>query len=292
MYENLFALDRGSYVGKKKPKVDCILCSIIKNDPKVFTRKIEQNDKTLVIMNIFPYSPGHLQAIPINHVEDLGELKDDELKALLKTTKRSIFLCRKVMRPDGFNLGINLGKAGASIPHLHIQIVPRYLKEPEIKDQEEIHRIYLKTGLSVKTELCDEETFEGKECLKDREYIVNEDKDTFAFAYEKPYNRGHTVVSPKKHYRRFEDLPDDLVFKLFKNVIEIEKTIKEEYNPVGINIGINEGNIPYASEHLMLHMVPRFEPESGFMEIIANTRVSIESLDTTTRRLRSRLHRI
>jgi Diadenosine tetraphosphate (Ap4A) hydrolase and other HIT family hydrolases len=75
----------------------------------------------------------------------------------------------------------------------------------------------------VKTGLCDEETFERKEFLKDREYIVNEDKDTFTFAYEKPYNRGHTVVSPKKHYGRFEDLPDDLVFKLFKNVIEIEK---------------------------------------------------------------------
>ncbi len=80
------------------------------------------------LLNSFPYNGGHLMAVPYKQVHDLAGLTEDELLDLFKLTRRCIAALTTVMKPDGFNVGINLGKvAGAGIAeHLHVHIVPRW----------------------------------------------------------------------------------------------------------------------------------------------------------------------
>ncbi|SHL23233.1 Diadenosine tetraphosphate (Ap4A) hydrolase [Desulfatibacillum alkenivorans DSM 16219] len=85
-------------------------------------------DQTMVVMNKFPYSNGHLLVCPIRHVSRLDQLSMQEMGILTKTVEQSIEILKKVMNPDGFNVGLNLGKvAGAGVEeHLHFHIVPRW----------------------------------------------------------------------------------------------------------------------------------------------------------------------
>jgi len=79
-------------------------------------------------MNIFPYNTGHLQVLPLRHVETFEELTEKEIASLFVMVRRCVRLLRKVLNPDGFNIGVNIGGdvAGASIAHLHVHIVPRF----------------------------------------------------------------------------------------------------------------------------------------------------------------------
>jgi len=81
------------------------------------------------LLNTYPYTGGHLLVVPYKQTPDLNELTDEELAALLKLTRRCQNALLEVMKPDGFNIGMNLGKvAGAGVlEHLHIHIVPRWL---------------------------------------------------------------------------------------------------------------------------------------------------------------------
>ena len=83
---------------------------------------------TLVVMNKFPYINGHLLAAPVRHVAGLDALEPDEGRDLLLTVERSVAILKRVMAPEGFNIGLNLGQvAGAGIEqHLHFHIVPRW----------------------------------------------------------------------------------------------------------------------------------------------------------------------
>jgi ATP adenylyltransferase len=83
---------------------------------------------SFVIMNLYPYNNGHLLIVPFTHESEVDGLPEAELADLMKTTQASVKILKQAMRPDGFNIGINIGKtAGAGIPeHLHVQIVPRW----------------------------------------------------------------------------------------------------------------------------------------------------------------------
>jgi ATP adenylyltransferase len=81
-----------------------------------------------VLINRFPYTNGHLLISPRRHVAELDQLTDDEGLDLHRQTSRAIELLRDVMNPQGYNVGINLGRAaGAGVPgHLHQHVVPRW----------------------------------------------------------------------------------------------------------------------------------------------------------------------
>ena len=80
------------------------------------------------LLNTYPYTGGHLMIVPYKQVPDFNGLTDDELCDLLRLTRRCQNALTRVMKPDGFNIGVNLGKvAGAGIlEHLHIHVVPRW----------------------------------------------------------------------------------------------------------------------------------------------------------------------
>ena len=134
--ENLFkkhlqAQDKFDYVtGKAKPKVDCILCSIIKDSKEVKSLKLYQDGIGAVSLNLYPYNPGHLMVFPIRHVIDFRDLTDKEILHLSDLIKKSQNMLSELYNLEGFNIGMNIGNfSGASILHLHIHIVPRYKNE-------------------------------------------------------------------------------------------------------------------------------------------------------------------
>jgi ATP adenylyltransferase len=94
------------------------------------TNLVIARDRTCyALLNRFPYTGGHLMVVPYKQVRDMNGLTDEELTDLMKLTRRCQNVLTQIMKPDGFNIGINLGKvAGAGIlEHLHIHIVPRWL---------------------------------------------------------------------------------------------------------------------------------------------------------------------
>jgi ATP adenylyltransferase len=103
----------------------CVFCKAlsVQDDLTLFKGR-----QTMVVMNKYPYINGHLLVAPVRHVSALHELGQDEMGQLLSTVERSIGVLKQVMRPEGFNVGLNLGKvAGAGIEeHLHFHIVPRW----------------------------------------------------------------------------------------------------------------------------------------------------------------------
>ena len=128
--ECLHAPWRIEYIlGPKSPAGDLSLFAQIgqsSDDEKNYV--VARSRSCYALLNTYPYTGGHLMAVPYKQVAGLGDLNDDELLDLMKLTQRCQEALTQVMKPHGFNVGINLGSAaGAGIAeHLHIHIVPRW----------------------------------------------------------------------------------------------------------------------------------------------------------------------
>ena len=92
------------------------------------SRVLAREDLGYVVLNRYPYSPGHVLVIPSRHVGDLEAVGDEEILALQRLLQRSVKALREEYAPHGFNIGMNLGRvAGAGVPdHLHWHVVPRW----------------------------------------------------------------------------------------------------------------------------------------------------------------------
>ena len=124
----LWAPWRMEYILSEEEVNTCIFCpgENREQDPErliLFVGRL-----TLVIMNKFPYINGHLLVAPVRHVPDLASLSDEEMLDLMKMVRNTVDVLKKVMSPDGFNVGLNMGKvAGAGVEaHMHFHIVPRW----------------------------------------------------------------------------------------------------------------------------------------------------------------------
>ena len=104
----------------------CVFCEI--RDGAEDERVLAVSDLGYVVLNKFPYNPGHLMIVPNRHVGDLADLYPEEHLALQELLARSQQALRTAADPHGFNIGMNLGRvAGAGIPdHLHWHLIPRW----------------------------------------------------------------------------------------------------------------------------------------------------------------------
>ena len=119
-----------SYARGTRPDVDCILCAVARGDPKVDNLVVYQEQGYFVTLNLYPYNPGHVMVAPEKHIEDIREFTDVDTLEMHRLEVLALNVLEQVYRPSGFNVGYNLGDgSGASIPHLHLQIVPRYRTE-------------------------------------------------------------------------------------------------------------------------------------------------------------------
>lgn len=126
--ERLWAPWRAVYVSKSADRPECIFCAKLQDNRDEENLLLLRREHAFVLMNLYPYNNGHLLVAPNRHVGDVTELTPEEWLEIFTLTKDMVEILRRVMRPDGFNIGINLGKvAGAGIPeHFHVHIVPRW----------------------------------------------------------------------------------------------------------------------------------------------------------------------
>jgi len=139
--DKLWAPWRINYISSNKPQGNglasssqsqlkakgCIFCHAKKsqlNDYIIFKSK-----KSICLLNIYPYNNGHLLISPLRHIADIDLMNEEEILDMFKSLQRAKGLLGKVLKPQGYNLGFNLGRqAGAGITgHLHLHIVPRWV---------------------------------------------------------------------------------------------------------------------------------------------------------------------
>jgi ATP adenylyltransferase len=127
--EQLHAPWRIEYILAPKTEDAGSLFTRIAQSPDDEANYVIARDRTCyALLNTYPYTGGHLLIVPYRQAPDLNGLTDEELADLMKLTRRCQNALTSVMKPDGFNIGLNLGKvAGAGVPgHLHIHVVPRW----------------------------------------------------------------------------------------------------------------------------------------------------------------------
>ena len=152
----LWAPWRIDFIRSEKGK-SCFLCdneqsSDSVEEPLIITR----NKNVFVIMNRYPYNPGHMLISPYRHVGDLTELTSTERAELMETVTQCQVVLKELMEPNGFNIGFNLGvDAGAGVAdHIHMHIVPRWRGDnnfmPVISDTRVVPEALDKTAELVK----------------------------------------------------------------------------------------------------------------------------------------------
>ncbi len=125
--QNLWAPWRSKFVLGKKEH-GCIFCTRLRQRKDKSNLILYRGKRCFIIMNRFPYNAGHLMVAPIRHIGELEKLNQAEMLELLQLSQLCIRLLKKELKPQSFNVGMNLGKiSGAGIAdHLHIHIVPRW----------------------------------------------------------------------------------------------------------------------------------------------------------------------
>ncbi len=126
--QQIWAPWRLQYILSKRPS-ECIFCEEPKQDKDRENLILFRSSHSYIIMNIYPYNNGHLMIVPFRHVFSIVELEDEEMLDIMKMTQFSVNCLKEVFMPEGFNIGLNIGKvAGAGIEeHLHYHIIPRWV---------------------------------------------------------------------------------------------------------------------------------------------------------------------
>ena len=125
--ERLWAPWRIEYVRMEK-REGCIFCELPKEGDDERNLILHRGKYGFIIMNNYPYNPGHVMVAPYRHVGEIEELSMEEWMEIHELISLAIKAIKREMRPQGFNIGVNLGRvAGAGIEgHIHFHIVPRW----------------------------------------------------------------------------------------------------------------------------------------------------------------------
>ncbi|MEL6889987.1 MAG: HIT domain-containing protein [Actinomycetota bacterium] len=135
MLERIWSGWRATYVGSAPSRVDPDAADgsvftrlLTSGEPDEATHILHRGSEVFAILNIHPYTTGHLLVLPYREVADLAELSASETHELWATVTDAVATVRAAYEPDGLNVGVNLGQvAGGSVPtHLHVHVVPRW----------------------------------------------------------------------------------------------------------------------------------------------------------------------
>ncbi|OKY79197.1 MAG: HIT family hydrolase [Candidatus Methanohalarchaeum thermophilum] len=127
--EKLFAPWRREYVKEAKDGTDgCVFCELPEGDDDKDNLILFRGNLNYLVLNKYPYNPGHAMVVPFDHVGDYTQLDEETIKERYSIEKMYIEAARSVFDPDGFNVGMNLGRtAGAGVDdHIHVHLVPRW----------------------------------------------------------------------------------------------------------------------------------------------------------------------
>ena len=127
--ENLWAPWRIPYIRDIEKTDGCFLCHDFAHpEADAENLVVWRTERSLVVLNRFPYNNGHLLVAPARHIADLDETSEEEMLELVKLVRESQRALSMTVHPHGFNVGLNFGRcAGAGLPgHMHIHVVPRW----------------------------------------------------------------------------------------------------------------------------------------------------------------------
>jgi ATP adenylyltransferase len=125
--ERLWAPWRLEYIGTADDQTGCVFCAAVEGDDEE-RLVVHRGPRTIVLLNKFPYSSGHLMVAPQRHVGEFAELEDDEVVEVHRAASAGVGALAQTYGPQGYNLGWNLGRvAGAGVvDHVHLHVVPRW----------------------------------------------------------------------------------------------------------------------------------------------------------------------
>jgi ATP adenylyltransferase len=128
MIQPIWAPWRIEYILSKKGP-GCIFCDKPKEDRDRDNLILYRGRLNFVIMNLYPYNNGHIMVVPYRHLYSILDLSDDEMLEMMKITNLSVTALKEAFHPEGFNIGMNIGRvAGAGIEeHLHLHVIPRWV---------------------------------------------------------------------------------------------------------------------------------------------------------------------
>ncbi len=130
--DKLWSPWRSKYIESFKHKTkdeDCIFCEVLKkNNSNEDSLLIHRGKYSFILLNLYPYNSGHLMVVPNRHIADFRELNGDELSEIMMFVQKSISALEYTIKPQGYNIGVNIGKAaGAGLDaHMHFHLVPRW----------------------------------------------------------------------------------------------------------------------------------------------------------------------
>ncbi|MBC7113475.1 MAG: HIT domain-containing protein [Candidatus Methanomethyliales bacterium] len=124
--KNLWAPWRLAFIIEDK-KDTCIFCEKTRENDDEKNLIFERRGSVFGMLNKYPYNAGHLMIAPYRHVKNIDELTEEEWREILELLRDSIDVLKRTMSPEGFNIGLNVGRAaGAGYDHIHLHVVPRW----------------------------------------------------------------------------------------------------------------------------------------------------------------------
>ncbi|HUA18195.1 MAG TPA: HIT domain-containing protein [Bryobacteraceae bacterium] len=126
--DHLWSPWRYQYVQKTKTGDGCVFCQVAASGDDQDNLLVYRGEQNFVMLNLYPYTTGHVMVVPYQHVDTLEDAARDTLQEMILLVKEAQRHLRSIYRPAGFNLGMNLGEsAGAGIAeHIHMHVLPRW----------------------------------------------------------------------------------------------------------------------------------------------------------------------
>jgi len=129
--ENLWTPWRFHYIKSADAAEGCVFCRIIESPAERDAENlvVHRDSRSFLVLNRYPYTSGHLMVVANRHIRSLTEAEPAELEEIMKLARRAEGILSEIYHPEGFNIGINIGKcAGAGVEgHLHLHLIPRWI---------------------------------------------------------------------------------------------------------------------------------------------------------------------
>jgi ATP adenylyltransferase len=122
---------RYAYVSTAEKASGCVFCDAVNAGDDEKARIVHRGENCFVILNTYPYTPGHVMIVPYAHLDELRKLAPEAAQEMMELSQRMESVLRELYHPDGINLGMNIGKAaGAGIAgHIHMHVLPRWVAD-------------------------------------------------------------------------------------------------------------------------------------------------------------------
>jgi ATP adenylyltransferase len=129
--ERLWSPWRSQYIESfhTENEIKCVFCKLLSEQNDIENLIVDRGERFSLIMNRYPYNSGHLMVISNSHISNLNVMDKEDKFAFLQNVESAMDILKHVVKPHGFNIGLNLGKAaGAGVEdHIHFHIVPRWI---------------------------------------------------------------------------------------------------------------------------------------------------------------------